>query len=368
MKLHSHLRGWIPALILGCSTAAVALADASGKPFNPDISVNFLGLANGGSLYPSNRGAVTHNGLELQETELQIFSDVDPYFRANALLSLAPTPAGDFSLDPEEVFLESTTLPFVTLRAGKFKAALGRHNQLHSHAFPFIDAPLINQELLGSEGLNDAGASAAVLMPTSWYMELTAQALGASNQNLFGTTNSGDVLAVAQLKNLWDLSDSATIDLDLFGANGNNQFGGNSSIAGADFTLKWRPVEGGKYTAIWWQTEYMQGNRGGAPGAATLIGDTQAPAVGTEGGIASWVMYQFGERWWVQIRGERTGLAASSDFVAETKQSALLGLFPSEFSGFRLQVDHYTTDAGTSAYNVAFQTNITIGAHPAHSY
>ena len=53
---------------------------------------------------------------------------------------------------------------------------MGKHNQLHTHAFPFILAPLINLNLLGDEGLSDVGFSTAILLPaTSWFSELTLQ-------------------------------------------------------------------------------------------------------------------------------------------------------------------------------------------------
>ena len=347
---------------------ASAPTGASGKPFNPDLSANFLGLGQGGSLYPSDRTAVTHNGFELQEAELQLMSDVDPYFRANVLLSISPNTSGSFDIDPEEIFFESTTVPGVTIKAGKFKAAVGRHNQMHTHAYPFIDAPLINQELLGPEGLNDAGASASTLLPAPWYMELTVQGIGTSNQNLYGTTSSGNVAGVAQVKNLWDLSDEATLESNLFGTMGKDVYNNMGSMLGTDLTIKWRPLEGGKYRAIWFTLEYMDGYRRGAPGVSQTLGDNKVPALPNLGGIAGWVQYQFAERWWGQIRAERTGIPASAGFADENKQSALLGFFPSEFSGFRIQYDHYQAGSGPTAYNIAFQTNISIGAHPAHAY
>src|SRR3989338_178378 len=143
------------------STATVS----KGKAFNPDIGANFLGLWQRGTGISDNRTAVPHNGFSLQEAELQFSADVDTYLKAVALFSVKQESGeAGFGIDPEEVYVESISLPGVTVRAGKFKLAMGKHNQLHAHAFPFIDAPLIHQQLLGDEGLNEPGAAAAVLL------------------------------------------------------------------------------------------------------------------------------------------------------------------------------------------------------------
>ena len=326
------------------------------KAFNPDISVNFLGLVLRDTRGSNLRTDARHNGISFQEGEMQFIADVDPYFRASALFSVAQKDnSTDFGIDPEEVYAESISLPVVTVRGGKFKAALGKHNQQHTHAFPFIDAPLINQDLLGTEGLNEAGVSAAALIPAPWFLELTLQALGTTNTKIFNSPGSGDYAGVASLKNLWDLSDSTTFEVSTYGTEGPNSGGGQSYVFGSDIILKWRPAEGGKYKAVIWQTEYLNGN----------LQSTANPRLS---GIASWVQYQFAERWWVQARAEYEGLPPkATGLTAKRKQSALLGFFPSEFSGFRVQYDHLLADQG-DGHAVELQWNFSIGAHPAHAY
>jgi hypothetical protein len=350
--------------LLTGTCAALSAFGADGKPFNPDLSVNFLGLAQSGTSYSSDRNQSSrHNGLQLQEAELQFLSDVDPYFRANALLSISQQDGKtDYGIGPEEVFLESISLPYVTIRAGKFKMALGKHNQLHTHAFPFIDPPLISQKLLGDEGLNENAVSGAGLIPLPWYSELTLQAFSLSNTSIYGTYNSGDVGGLAHLKNLWDLNDDTTVELGLSGTAGKNQTNQLGSIIAGDLTFKWRPALGGKYHALIWSTEYLYGQRNG-------LVDASGNSLRNLGGVASWLQYQFAERWWVQARGEYVGTQRSAAIPVVTKESALIALLPSEFSGLRVQYD-YIQDRARSRndHTVALQYNITIGAHPAHAY
>jgi hypothetical protein len=364
--------------LLGAFAILPRQASAAGKPFNPDISVNFLGLAQYGTAYSSSRTVKPHDGLQLQEAEMQFLSDVDPYFRANALFSISQEDGkSSYAIDPEEVFLETISLPYVTVKAGKFKMALGKHNQLHTHAFPFIDQPLIISRLLGDEGLNENGVSVSGLLPfIPWFSELTLQGMSLGNDQLFASKASGDLGYLARFKNLWEISDSTTIELGVSGVQGNNQFARKSTVLGSDLTVKWRPTDGGKYHALVWSTEYLDGQRIGKTADRDVANPTNpattvtiTEGVARLGGIASWVQYQMAERWWLQGRYEYVGLPQSRPLNAAAKESALVAFFPSEFSGLRLQYDWIQDTARPRKdHSIAFQYNVTIGAHPAHSY
>jgi hypothetical protein len=131
---------------------------------------------------------------------------------------------------------------------------------------------------------------------------------------------------------------------------------------GGDLTLKWRPSSGGKYRALVWTTEYMNGLIAGNPvGGTPDFGERMA-------GLSSWIQYQFGERWWIQARYDLLGLPAPQGIEPTHKQSVLLGFFPSEFSGFRLQYDHLTQNHSPTDHSALLQWIISIGAHPAHAY
>ena len=156
------------------------------------------------------------------------------------------------------------------------------------------------------------------------------------------------------MRNLFDLTDSATLDLGLSGARGPNFYNQQTTVKGADLTFKWRPTKGGKYTALILASEYLQGEVKGRPDDSKLSG------------YAAWVQYQWAERWWVEARNEEVDASVSG--TKQRKNSLLLAFFPSEFSGFRLQVDQLSDDRPKALQTVWLQGNFTIGAHPAHSY
>lgn len=357
---------------LSAQAAENSASPSRGKAFNPDISVNFLGLFQHGTQLSDARTAVPRNGVTLQEAELHFSSDVDAYFRAQAILAISQENGETkYGIDPEEVFLETISLPYVTVKAGKFKMAMGRHNQMHTHAFPFIDAPLIHQRLLSDEGLNEKGVSASVLLPTSWFSEFTFQGMSLDNEALFNSQTAGDWGGLARLKNLWDLNDSTTMELGFSALGGNNMLGRKSSVLGGDLTFKWRPTSGGKYKALIWSTEYLLGQREAFAADRTIGANTVSESTKTLGGGASWLQYQFAQRWWAQLRYEYVGLQRSSRFTQQIadKQSVLLGFFPSEFSGLRVQYDRIHDRARARRdYGVAVQYNVSLGAHPAHAY
>jgi hypothetical protein len=353
------------ALLASSAQAETVVSETKGKVFNPDIGVNLLGLIQRGTGLSDDRTEFNRNGIQLEEAEFQFSANVDPYLRAVALFSVSQN-HGEWGIDPEEVYAETISLPQFTLRAGKFKLALGKHNQLHTHAFPFIDAPLINQELLGNEGLNEAAVSAAWLAPTDWYMELIVQAYDPSNEVIFGG-HAGDIGGLARLKNLFDLTEDLTAELGISGTAAKKAASAvtlgqeqTASILGADLTFKWRPSIRGKYHALIWQSEYLYGYR--VPEAFSLSDDVRF------GGLASWIQYQFAERWWLQARAEHTGWPNTGYTFEQDKQSGLLGFLPTEFSGFRVQYDHLATHNQRDEHTLAFQFNVSIGAHPAHAY
>lgn len=336
-----------------------------GNAFNPDIGLNTLFLAQ------SSKEDTSEDKMGIQEIELQLSSDVDAYFTATALLALEEED-GEYGMEPEEVFVESIAIPYFTLRAGKIDMPIGKHNQLHVHAFPFINAPLVNEAVLGEEGFNDAGFSVSGLIPLPWFSELNLMYAKGDNEELFrfqpdqnnnmetdedsmNPESKSQNVVVGRFQNLWDFSDSMTLDLGLSWAQGKNANNSHTTLQGVDVTLKWRPVKGGKYRSFEWMTEFLQRTRGGDKNEKLS-------------GIVSALRFQFAQRWFAQYRYDEVGL--NDEPINTQRHTGLLAFSPSEFSGIRLQYETITGQGPEEGneQRVSLQFNMSIGAHAAHKY
>ena len=349
----------------------------------PLISANALFLYRNSNFHKEDTDTTTpgftpdqeRNGINVREAELQFDSDVDPYNRLSLLLSIHPqyelngtNVEEKWIVEPEEAFVESNVVPDVTFKIGKFKAAMGKQNTLHTHAFLFIDQALQNSKLLGDEGLNDVGLSAAALLPTAWFSEVTLQYLRGEGENTeFKSATPGDGVGLIHWKNLFDLSDALTMEIGGSFAGGANSLRGTTSIAGADVTFKWRPTEGGRYQSLIWASEFLSRKQ-----TQAVVNDEKAS------GFESSLQYQFAERWAGLYRFDTLTVKDTFDpanLPDDTYQRHSVGLayIPSEFSQYKLEFDRKTggpvSATGEKTENTVFlQANFTIGAHPAHSY
>ena len=332
---------------LSNASAQDSLSTATGisRSFNPAISANGLFIA----AYQSEDGRQapeSATGMRVQEVEVQLSAFVDAYLKADLILAV---PGGE-GLELEEGFLTSQGWP-VTLKTGRFLADFGRHNRLHSHQFPFLDAPQVNQRLFGDEGLVETGIAASLLLPVPWYSEASAQVLNGDGE-LFGSVHGEDLLYLGHVRNFWDLSEVATVELGGSAATGANAAAEITSILGADLTLKWSAPRTRSRSFVW-QSEYMYARH-------NVDGERRR-----EGGLYTLAQLQVARRWWIQARYDLFGLPEADDTV--NRISSLVAFVPSEFSAVRLQYSHLD-EVGESENQVMAQLNFTIGSHPAHRY
>jgi len=352
------------------SSGASASSSGLSNLMNPAISVAGVAFGGGTTRRESAAGAPDdlRSGLTLQEVELRASAIVDPYFRADVALAGNADEIGF-----EEAFISTLEIPRVTLRAGQMKATVGRHNLLHTHAFPFITAPLPWRALMGPEGLNDPGVSADVLLPLPFYAEVTTQVFAgnwlpfagsiadnprtARDEAIPDQRHDRDLAYVGHLKTLFDLSDSSTLELGASYIGGRNGFGGLTNVVAGDVTFKWKPIEAERYEGFDWTTEYVWIDRG------------RAPTDRSRGGGYTAVRYQFAQRWWVQARGAILGLPAGDD-PRTLRGEALVAFIPSEFSAIRLQyaLEHEDEPNADYIHELFAQVVFSVGPHPAHAY
>src|SRR5207249_2077666 len=161
-------------------------------------------------------GLAAHNlnqpyGMRFDEAEISLISVVDPNWTFTSNIVFTPN-----GVDPEEVWVRSTKIPSIQLKLGKIRGTFGKHGMLHTHAFPFIQAPIVMSNTIGGEGFKDAGLEASWLTPLPWFSELTGgiyQAVGPDDDHPLdlGSTRHDNVPYLGHFKNQFDLSGETTL-------------------------------------------------------------------------------------------------------------------------------------------------------------
>jgi hypothetical protein len=343
-------------------------ASSNAKLLNPDISLigDFIGTAGHNAVSPS-------PSLQLHETEVGFQAIIDPYARADAFISF-----GETGVNVEEGYVTFTSLPYgLLLKVGKMRADFGKVNTTHNHALPFIDRPLVTNNLVGGEdGINDAGLSLSRFLPApkNWFLEGTAQVFRGDSDDVFQAARRQDVSVVGHLRGYRDLSESTNLDLGLSYARGHNNSGIDTifnpdnfltNLYSADATLRWKPLRRAIYHSFLFRSEFFWSARDQLS-AANLFQTQHAF------GFYSDAEYRANRRWTVGGRFDRSGHATNAH-LTDTGFSAILTYWPSEFSQIRGQYRFgHLADPVTTNYSNAneflFQFLFVMGAHGAHPF
>jgi hypothetical protein len=336
----------------------VTLGGAGGsaaKALNPDISAigDFISVAGHNPVQPS-------PSLQMHESELGFQAIIDPYARGDFFLSF-----GEEGVNLEEGYLTFTALPagFV-VKVGKMRSAFGKVNTLHNHVLPWVDRPLVTNNMVGGEdGIDDAGVSIERILPAprGIFLEATGQLFRGDSGNqqspVFHASNKSDVSAVAHLRSYKDITESTNIDLGISYARGHNDVGADflTHLYGIDATVRWKPLRRSIYHSFVGRGEFIWSQR------------QQLPFEQRAFGFYTSGDYQLGRRWFVGGRFDRSD---RSEFANLTDQgaSAVLTYWPSEFSQVRGQY-RFTRYAGNIDTNeFLMQLMFSLGAHGAHPF
>ena len=300
--------------------------------------------------------------MYLNELEIQIASVVDPYARAEFIVSFGRDPESrELGIELEVATLTSLSLPYqLQLTLGKFKPVIGKVNVLHPHYFSFVDFPKVINNYFESEGMFMEGASASWLLPNPYdfYQELTVEVgrAGSEPNAAVAPGEDGQLLYVGHLKNFLDLGPNSTLEFGLSGVHGPNRFGSSTLLAGVDLTFKWKPLRHNVYRSFSWQSEVFYAN----------MRLSDAEVIRTYGGF-SFIEYQLERRWFVGARYDYSGFP---DDPARKEQAAslLLRFQPTEFQILALQYQYSKRNYDRNMSQVVLRVIFGIGSHAAHQY
>jgi hypothetical protein len=358
-----------PAPAQTTQTQVFGGASGNAKLLNPDISLigDFIGTAGHNNVAPG-------RSLEMHESEVGMQAIIDPYARADAFISF-----GETGVNVEEAYVTFTSLPGgLLLKVGKKRADFGKVNTIHNHALPFIDRPLVTNNLVGGEdGIDDAGffLSRFLPAPKNWFLEGTAEVLRGDSSDVFQAGRREDVSVVGHLRAYRDLTESTNLDLGVSYARGHNNAGIGTSfdpsrfrtnLYSGDATLRWKPLRRAIYNSFLFRTELVWSARDQLSSALPNLFQTQHAF-----GLYSSAEYRVNRRWTVGGRFDRSGHATDAR-LTDSGFSGILTYWPSEFSQIRGQYrfGHLATSPTdfSNANEILFQFLFVMGAHGAHPF
>jgi hypothetical protein len=349
---------------------------AAAKALNPDISM--IGDFVGGIGNPGNRPTPS---LQMHESELGLQAIIDPYARGDFFLTF-----GEEGVGLEEGYITFTSLPAgLQVKAGKMRAAFGKVNTMHNHVLPWVDRPLVTQNLVGGEdGIDDAGFSLSRILPApkGIFLEGTAQIYRGDTPNVFRAYRRSDLGTVEHLRFYRDITDNTNVDLGGSFARGYSPFGnGWNQLDGFDATLRWKPLQRAVYNSFIARSELIWARTvAGTVGRENIIRKPFGFYVSGD--------YQVRQRWFLGGRFDRsqrvaclptdpetvmpeycgTGMPVLGPLLQDTGGSILLTYWPSEFSQIRGQLRRTRYGEGFTANELLFQFIFSLGAHGAHPF
>ncbi|MGD8629899.1 MAG: hypothetical protein PVH38_05850 [Gammaproteobacteria bacterium] len=395
------------------SSAASPEMPGASNAFNPAISAVLQGSVNSYSINPDDyalpgfqlgdEGGLAAEGLTLDETEITISANVDPYFYGQTTISLADESSGDTEVELEEAFVDPLMLSSgLGMRFGKFYSDIGYLNRFHSHTWDFHDAPLAYSAFLNKQ-YGDTGLRLDWLAPTDTYLLLGGETFAGdsfpagSSSRILGNVQSlfvkvgGDIGVShawqAGLSRLWvDAHDRQT---DVPGDT-SDTFNGNSDLLIGDFVWKWSP--NGNVTQRYFkvQGEYFYRDESGDVAVESAGNNGLMDYDGRQRGWYAQGVYQFMAHWRAGLRYDRlsadnnfevinTGGFANNQALIDAsgldnegqhpqRWTAMLDWSPSEFSRLRLQYE-YDESLTSQVDNVwSLQYIMSLGAHGAHEF
>lgn len=311
--------------------------DDHGPKFDPIISANFL------VLYDHSQILKESNGFKIQEILLQFGATVDKLFEAEVFLGIEQLEDREkFDVFPIGVFGETRKIKNLNFRAGQFLNHFGEHNARYKHNFPFILAPLINQEMFGERGLNFIGLGIDWKSLFNNTGEITFEITQGKNHELFEDFEN-HYLANFRYWGHWEFENDHNLKVGLSGAVAEVERG----LWGVDLNYNHILAPNHNFN---FRFEYM----------GKIKHKRQ--------GLYSHLKYQFYKEWELSYRYDYTGLEKERIDPISQKHSIMISALPTYFSGVRLEYSYLKRGDGISDNRVLFQINQTIGPRRAHSY
>ena len=372
------------AILLLAATVVCIANGVAQASMNPDISVipRFLIESNDGERLAAGKREFSRPDFQFEELELVISSYLNPFSKADVVLTLPGPDVEAGKLGLEELYATVFRgLPLdLNVRIGKYRVDYGKLNLVHPHAWSFITQPLSQQRFLGEEGLNDLGISVSTLLPTGdIYTKLTldllrgtpiGEATGIEDTSGARPTyaTSGRLMGFFTLDDVSDLETGVSFYTGIHDPYNRNRFW----YWNLDFKYKYKPDS---YTALTVQGEYLFNSRTAWQDRelnqfVDANGNAERRRISTSG-FFLFADYQFMKTYSVGGRFDWSQSPYSADDKAQAF-AVFFGFYPVEETlGLRLQYQHTKTEvpgASQSVNSIALQILFSLGPHKAHPF
>ncbi|MEZ4743319.1 MAG: hypothetical protein R3B45_12880 [Bdellovibrionota bacterium] len=322
--------------------------------------------ADGVGHFKLNKDGEANDAFQFREAEVTFYAPIDHLFDGKLSLA-AHREAGVSLFEMHEAVISSAKLiPYSSFRLGQYFLGIGRLNQIHRHDWSFISAPKVHREFFGEEGVLDTGGEYSLLLPLSFYLNITASVVNGWTYGHSHDEGSKPIVPThyGRISTFWELSEDVGA---AFGLNYLQRKAADATqmrLVGADAVIKWRR---GSYNIFLIQGELWQRHL--------------KPKVGDRDSVfGGYLFSQFGfsKSLFTGCRFDYytvTSLKDANGKYVDNKSYAIVPTLTyksSEFATFKLNV-HHDTDVqakrGDSISNtIELQTTFIIGAHPAHDF
>lgn len=354
-----HARRAVPCVV-AVAVLSAAPAHAQMQKLNPQISVI-------GDTRATWSEEADQAQIDFHELEVAVVGPVNPYASAEVYVGVHGTEG--LEVEEAKLILDRYLPGGFGLTIGRYLQDFGQLNQVHLHAYPWVERPLMHQEFFGEDGVVDAGARLDWIAPVD-AVAIRASA-GAVRGDLFGGGHGHDAEAADAGEAEADPEIGYTGRLDIFSEPSDNVsillgasvmrgvhdpeedakatwFGGDAKIR---FDL-------GPYRTLVVNAEAILG---------TLDESDEAPASDPNGFFAS-ADLRTGRRWNLGGFAE-SATERADDSIRTNRFGGFVGFaLMEETTVFRVVTAVTDPDEGDSSTDVTVQALFGLGPHRPHRY
>jgi hypothetical protein len=289
----------------------------------------------------------------------------------------------------------------LSIKGGQFFSGFGYLNEIHAHAWDFVDQPLVYQAFFGGQ-MAQVGVQAKWLAPTDFFLEFGAETgngeffpgtrlerNGANGATLYGHVGGDIGDSIAWRAGLsWvdlDAEDRSFEQMNASGEEVLNAFTGSSETWVVDATLKWTAQGDPRRRYLKLQGEYMSRTEDGDLSYMALGPTLDGSYRSRQSGWYVQGVYQFLPRWRFGARYDsldsgtpryaliQSGALGWDDVpllapATPSRTTLMVDWNLSEFSRLRTQYAWDDASPGPTDEQLFFQYIYALGAHGAHKF